>query len=131
MKSLMMISIGTLLFAITAPSIAQDNILSLSNLERERAALINDMLNPKFDFEERLVRINKRQRQLTDMERMVIRDERLLASEHRTVKQAFDNYELTFLVHAGAEEQKTASSQWLEKVQFSSASVMRASPSYR
>lgn len=131
MKYFIMVLVSGLLMSGSVQVLAKDYILSLSNLERERAALINDMLNPSLDFEERLARVNKRQRQLTDMERMVIRDERLLSSKLFTVKKAFDTYELTFLVHAGAESQNTAASQWLEQVQFTSSSVMRASAGYR
>lgn len=131
MKTYQNLLLALVLTGASAHAIAQDNILSLSNLERERASLISDMLNPALDFEERLTRINNRQRQLTDMERMVIRDERLLASKQHIVKRAFDSYELTFLVHAGAEDKKSASAQWLEQVKFSSTAVMRASAGYR
>lgn len=131
MKSSLLFPIFTVLAVFAVPTVASDKVLSLSNLERERAALINDMLNPSLDFEERLVQMNKRQRQLTDMERMVIRDERLLSSKRHSVTQAFENYELTFLVHAGAEAQQSASSQWLEQVKFNSESVLNASAGYR
>jgi hypothetical protein len=110
---------------------ANNEPLSLSNLERERAALVQDLLDPSLDFEARLVSIDRRQRQLTDMERMVIRDERLLASKSPMVKRAFEKYELTFLVHAGAENNQTATAQWLEQVNFSSQSILRAKAGYR
>jgi hypothetical protein len=128
------ISVTLLGFALLLPlngAFAKDNILSLSNLERERSALIHDMLNPNIEVDERLAKLQKRQRQLTDMERMVIRDERLLGSQNAVVKRAFNTYELTFLVHAGAEKEINASSQWLEQVSFSSQSVMQASAGYR
>lgn len=110
---------------------SDNDVLSLSNLERERAALINDLLNPALDFDKRITLINKRQRQLSDMERMVIRDERLLHSNKHIVKNAFDHYDLTFLVHAGAENNKSATIQWLEQVKFDSSSVLNASAGYR
>nr|WP_241664383.1 hypothetical protein [Ningiella ruwaisensis] len=116
---------------MNAPSLADDNILSLSNLERERAALINDLLNPALDIEQRIARLDKRERQLTDMERMVIRDERLLNSNHHLVKRAFANYELTFLVHAGAESKQNATSQWLKQVSFDSQDIFKAKAGYR
>jgi hypothetical protein len=110
---------------------AKDNTLSLNNLERERSALINDMLSADLAFEERLAKVQKRQRHLSDMERMVIRDERLMASQSPQVKRAFSAYELTFLVHAGAEKELSASAQWLDQVNFDTASVMSASAGYR
>jgi len=75
---------------------SDNDVLSLSNLERERAALIND-----------------------------------LHSNKHIVKNAFDHYDLTFLVHAGAENNKSATIQWLEQVKFDSSSVLNASAGYR
>jgi hypothetical protein len=65
------------------------------------------------------------------MERMVIRDERLLNANSFAVNKAFEQYELTFLVHAGAEQKHSASSQWLKQVKFSSQSVLSAKAGYR
>jgi hypothetical protein len=131
MKSLMKITLCICGLAASSGVIANNEPLSLSNLERERAALVKDLLDPSLDFEARLVSIDRRQRQLTDMERMVIRDERLLSSTSPTVKRAFEKYELTFLVHAGAENNQSATAQWLEQVNFSSESVLRARAGYR
>jgi len=53
MKSSIIISlvgVASILCSAALPAYAKDNILTLSNLERERAALINDILNPKLDF---------------------------------------------------------------------------------
>ncbi|MFC4699623.1 hypothetical protein ACFO4O_05570 [Glaciecola siphonariae] len=128
---LLSLCLASAFFSASSPAFAKDNILSLSNLERERSALLTDMLDPSLAFDERLAKIQKRQRQLTDMERMVIRDERLLSSQNSQVKRAFNDYELTFLVHAGAEKNLSASSQWLEQVNFSSSTVLNASAGYR
>lgn len=131
MKALKQITLLICGLVASSGAMANNAPLSLSNLERERAALVKDLLDPSLDFEARLASIDRRQRQLTDMERMVIRDERLLSSKSPMVKRAFDNYELTFLVHAGAENKQTATAQWLEQVNFSSESVLRARAGYR
>lgn len=131
MKALKQITLLICGLVACSGAMANNEPLSLSNLERERAALVKDLLDPSLDFEARLASIDRRQRQLTDMERMVIRDERLLSSKSPMVKRAFDNYELTFLVHAGAENKQTATAQWLEQVNFSSESVLRARAGYR
>lgn len=130
-KTIKSLTCVALCIGIITGASAKDNTLSLNNLERERSALINDMLSPDLAFEERLVKVQKRQRHLSDMERMVIRDERLMASQSAQVKRAFSAYELTFLVHAGAEKELNASAQWLEQVNFDTASVMSASAGYR
>lgn len=107
------------------------NTLSLQNLERERAALIQDILDPSLDVSQRLQKINKRQRQLTDMERMVMRDERLLNGQSRLVKKAFDTYDKTFLVHAGAENNRSAKQQWFATIKLSNDAVLNTRLAYR
>jgi uncharacterized protein YlxW (UPF0749 family) len=105
--------------------------LSLQNLERERAALIQDLLSPSLDIEQRQQQLKKRQRQLTDMERMVMRDERLLSSSSTLVKNAFNQYELTFLVHAGAEQQRSAGEHWLATMNISNDAILNAKAGFR
>jgi len=105
--------------------------LSLQNLERERAALIQDLLSPSLDVKQRQQQLKKRQRQLTDMERMVMRDERLLSSPSALVKNAFDHYELTFLVHAGAEKKRSAAEHWLASMNVSNDAILGARVGFR
>lgn len=105
--------------------------LSLQNLERERAAFINDLLDPSLDIQKRIAKINKRQRHLTDIERMVMRDERLLSEPSKWVKNAFDNYESTFLVHAGAEKKQEAKEYWLTHVNLTNERVFNTRATYR
>jgi len=126
-----LMSIGFAGSANIATNAGVDKALSLQNLERERAAFIQDMLHPSLTLQQRLQKIAKRQRQLSDMERMVMRDERLLASKSMLVKHAFDNYDTTFLVHAGAEQNRNASEQWLAKVNLSSASILNTQAGFR
>lgn len=110
---------------------SSSNTLSLDNLERERASLVKDLLNTKIDMQERALLMSKRQRSLSDMERMVMRDERLLQSNSMRVKKAFDQYDNTFLVHAGAEHQRSASQQWFENINFSNKAIMQSKLGFR
>lgn len=114
-----------------AASGSSTNDLSLQNLERERAALIQDLLSPSLGIEQRQQQLKKRQRHLTDMERMVMRDERLLSSSSVLVKNAFDQYELTFLVHAGAEQKRSAGEQWLATMNISNDAILAAQVGFR
>jgi ABC-type uncharacterized transport system permease subunit len=50
-------------------------LFSLKNLERERAALIATFLNNDLSLEQKHAKLMQQQRQLADMERMVLRDE--------------------------------------------------------
>lgn len=126
-------SISLILLTTAAQSATNSstNDLSLQNLERERAALIQDLLSPSLDVEQRQVKLKKRQRQLTDMERMVMRDERLLSSSSKLVKNAFGQYELTFLVHAGAEKQRSAGEHWLATMNISNDAILSARVGFR
>ena len=125
----------SVLSTFTAPvysaSKATNNTLSLQNLERERAALIQDMLSPALNIEQRQQQLAKRQRQLTDMERMVMRDERLLSSTSSLVTNAFSSYELTFLVHAGAERKQSAAQHWLTVMNITGDAVLDSHVGFR
>jgi hypothetical protein len=114
-----------------ANSRSSGSILSLENLERERAAFIQDILSPSLNTQQRRLQLKKRQRQLTDMERMVMRDERLLSSTSPLVKVAFTEYELTFLVHAGAEHKQSASEHWLNQMNVTSEAVLNTQIGFR
>lgn len=131
MKTIIKLSACMVLISVSSMVFSADKTLSLQNLERERAAMVQDLLNPKLDVSERIQQLAKRQRQLTDMERMVMRDERLLKSTSRHVKQAFENYDSTFLVHAGAEKKRTASEQWLANIKLSNKSILQTRAGFR
>jgi hypothetical protein len=109
---------GALLFSI---SIAQAG--SLENLERERAIAIETMLSPSLKAEERLDRAMISKRRLVDLERMVIRDKKLAQNNTPIVRTAFENYNLTFLVHASTEANKTLLDHWLEEIGVSTHSL--------
>jgi uncharacterized protein YlxW (UPF0749 family) len=130
--SIIVISISLVtVFTAQSATNSSTNDLSLQNLERERAALIQDLLSPSLDVEQRQVQLKKRQRQLTDMERMVMRDERLLSSSTDLVKNAFGQYELTFLVHAGAEKKRSAGEHWLATMNISNDAILGARVGFR
>lgn len=115
----------------SAPAYAKDKLFTLKNLERERAALITDLLDTHADPEQRQAKINIKQRQLVDMERMVLRDDRLVNENSNLVKKAFDGYELTFLVHAGAENERDAISQWLSQINLTNDSILSSKAGFR
>lgn len=121
MKLLTALSIAAaLLFAASAS--AKDPH-SIESLERERAAMINAMVSDKFDAQTRSLQIKGFFRRLTDIERMVLRDDRLLGLDNATVKNAFNHYDLTFMVHASAEAQSGVTDHWLNQVGLSTSSL--------
>jgi hypothetical protein len=114
----------TLAIAASAPGTA--NAASLDNLERERARLLSNYLDPALAANDRQRLIEPARRRLVDLERMVLRDETLTAKPNATVRRAFENYDLTFLVHAAAEKKVTILEVWLREVGVSSSTTLAA-----
>lgn len=99
---------------------------TLDNLERERALLIEAMLDPALAPADRQARVESEQRRLVDLERMVLRDESLKGRNTPTVRKAFANYDLTFLVHASLEKKVSLVDNWLDQVGVSTNTLMAA-----
>jgi len=99
---------------------------TLSNLERERSSLMVIVARESLSPIERERKIASSQRRLMDMERMVIRDDRLLGSHDPMVSKAFDHYETTFLVHASAEANQHIVDFWLQQLHLDSQSILES-----
>jgi len=97
---------------------------TLENLERERAILLNTLLSPELTPEKRQNSIAVSRNRLVDLERMVLRDKSLVGKNTPAVRAAFDNYDLTFLVHASVEKNRTLLDQWLDQIGVSTKSLM-------
>jgi hypothetical protein len=113
-------------FAITVAPLGTANATSLDNLERERAKLLSNYLDPSLAAGDRQRVIEPARRRLVDLERMVLRDDSLAAKPNAAVRGAFENYDLTFLVHASAEKRVTILEIWLREVGVSTSTTMAA-----
>ncbi len=113
-----------LLTAVLAAPTAQAG--SLENLERERALLVEAFIEPDPGPAERQARIALSSRRLVDLERMVLRDDSLTGRNTPTVRRAFANYDLTFLVHAATEQDMAVVDIWLEQIGITSQSILSA-----
>lgn len=98
----------------------------LENMERERALLIDTLLAPDLSPAERQGKVEINRRRLVDLERIVLRDGSLTGRNTPTVRRAFDNYDLTFLIHAAAEKNVTVLDNWLEQAGLTTQSLMGA-----
>ena len=118
----------TLAVATIVLSLASANVGagSLQNLERERAAMIETLLDSGIKNSERQRKIEISRSQLIDLERMVLRDQSLKGKNTRAIQMAFKNYDLTFLVHASIEKGKSVSDHWIGEVGLTTASLMNA-----
>ena len=97
---------------------------TLENLERERAFLIENALDPDVSADARQSRIDNAVPRLVDLERMVLRDEDLTGRNTPAVRRAFQNYDLTFLVHAATEGSRSIIDHWLEQIGISTQTLM-------
>ena len=112
------------------PAMAGDAAL-LKDLERERAALLGVLLDPERTAAERERYVRAAARRLADMERIVLRDDDLLGNTGSVVRRAFASYDLTFLAHAAAEQDRSMLDWWLEQVGLTTDAVMNAAPGRR
>lgn len=97
---------------------------SIESLERERASMINLITDGKLAPNSRNKHIKSYFRRLTDIERMVLRDDRLQGNPDAIVQRAFSNYDLTFMVHASVEAKRDITDHWLAEVGLSTRSVL-------
>lgn len=124
---------GTLLSlgVLSSFNIAANPLFSLENLERERATFLATMTDANLKSHERRAKGEKIYRRVTDVERMVLRDERVSTSNSVLAKKAFQNYDLTFLVHASAETKMQPLDHWLTELNISSDSLLSSKIGYR
>lgn len=105
--------------ALTVAIVGGAEAGTLETLERERASLVDTFLDPALSPGKRQTRIRAATGRLVDLERMVIRDDELVGRNTMTTRSAFENYDLTFLVHASAERGLTPFDLWLEQIGLS------------
>ena len=80
-------TLGLLLAAGLAP---QARAGSLENLERERAILLQTLMDGDLSAEERQNKVDLSRRRLVDLERMVLRDQSLAGKNTPIVRSAFE-----------------------------------------
>lgn len=104
---------------------------SLTNMERERAIMLETLLSGDITTAERQERSSVSKSRLIDLERMVLRDKTLLGKNTPMVRAAFENYDLTFLVHAATEKNRGVMDHWLSEIGLSTQTLMSARPGRR
>ncbi|GAC20242.1 hypothetical protein [Paraglaciecola arctica] len=122
--------IATITSLLSTASFA-NSLFSLENLERERAALLNAQLDSSLDLAQRQQKVQNIYRRLVDIERMVLRDDRVTSSNSALAQNAFNKYELTFLVHSSAEKSQPPMSHWLSEVHLTTKSILSAKAGHR
>lgn len=123
LKKHLTITAAITLFAATA-SVAVAG--PLENLERERAILVDTLLDPELAAGDRQAKVEIAKARLVDLERIVLRDDGLVGRNTPTVRRAFANYDLTFLIHASLENNTSVIDTWFGEVGVSTAALMAA-----
>jgi hypothetical protein len=118
--------IACLSYAIAVGAAVSATAGSLENLERERALAIAALLDNTIDVEGRWSKLNLSKARLADLEVIVINDKLLKSNYSPWVKHALSNYEMTFLAHASAEDDKSIAAHWFERVGLSTDQLMAA-----
>ncbi len=124
MKAKHIIPVAAAICAATLGAAVQAG--TIENLERERSITLEALLSADLTPGEREERIGLSKARLVDLERMVLRDEALRGKSTPTVRAAFENYDLTFLVHASIERNRTVVDHWMEQVGVSTGTLMAA-----
>ena len=118
--------ITTLLTLTTALTTGHADAGSIENLERERTILVENMLTPEMTAEERQAKMGIAKRRLIDLERIALRDKSLVGRNTPAIKRAFASYDLTFMVHASVEKNRSLADHWLEQVGITQQDVLSA-----
>ena len=126
------LAIVTFIISMTSNVNAEPNSLfTLENLERQRAVLLNNLTTKQLNAYQREQETKHLIKRLVDLERMVLRDDRIAASNSIMAKKAFQSYELTFLVHAGSESKKSPMAHWLYSLKITDESIAKSSSGAR
>lgn len=119
-------TISKILVAVTLFAALSSGVQAgtLENLERERALLVEALISGDLSEQERQKKISLARARLIDLERIVLRDKSLTQKNTPAVRAAFDNYDLTFMIHASVERNRMLSDHWLQEIGVSTQSLM-------
>jgi hypothetical protein len=115
-----------LTFGLVLAAVQTARAGTLENMERERALLLETLLSADMSVEDRQKSIGLSRTRLVDLERMVLRDKSLEGRNTPRVRAAFENYDLTFLVHASTEKNRSLMDHWLAEIGVSTQTLMNA-----
>ena len=111
-----------LLTLIFSPYAANAN--TIDNLERERATVLNLILDKSVSIGDRKSKLEKSKMRLLDLERMTINSKNINKNPSYQTIKAFEKFDLTFLVHSSLEKGKSLSLTWLEKIGLTTENLM-------
>ncbi len=125
-KSLGRPRVAVIAAAVAASMLTATPVLagSVENLERERAMILETLLHADLTPDERFAKSNTSRRRLVDLERIVLRDDKLTGRNTPAIRKAFANYDLTFLVHAASEKQMLVLDNWFDAMGLTTQALL-------
>ena len=96
---------------------------SIENMERTRAALISVMLDANMNLDKKQNKIKNFKLRLLDSESIVINDKKIIQNPDRYTIRAFEEYELSFLVHASIENNLDISDHWFNQMGLTTSNL--------
>ena len=96
---------------------------SIENMERTRAALISVMLDANMNADKKQNKLKSFKLRLLDSERIVINDKKIIQNPDRYTIRAFEEYELSFLVHASIENNLDISDHWFNQIGLTTSNL--------
>ena len=114
--------IATLVIMVASPAVAG----TLENMERERAIMLEAVLSGDISVVERQRTLMIASSRLADLERMVLRDDSLIGRDQPAIRKAFENYDLTFIIHASSEYNRSLADHWFSELGLTTQAVMNA-----
>ena len=114
----------TIILSLTIGSYANANANSIDTLERERAKVLNLVLDKNISIGDRKKNLQKSKMRLLDIERMTINSKDINKNPNYQTIKAFENFDLTFLVHTSLEKGKSLSITWLEEIGLTTENLM-------
>ena len=119
----------TLLISFVVSSYANGS--PIGPLERERAKTLNLILDKTISIAERKKKLEKSKMKLLDLERMTINNKQINKNPDTHTIRAFEDFDLTFLVHNSFERNKPLSITWFEKIGLTTDNIMNTRVSRR
>ena len=96
---------------------------SIENMERTRSALISIMLDVNINADNKQNQLNNFKLKLLDNERIVINDKKIIQNPDRYTIKAFEEFELSFLVHASIEKNLDISEHWFNQIGLTTSNL--------
>ena len=96
---------------------------SIENMERTRAALISVMLDANMNVDKKQNKLKSFKLRLLDSERIVINDKKIIQNPNRYTIRAFEEFELSFLVHASIENNLDISDHWFNQMGLTTSNL--------